>query len=285
MLLGLNGATTIKADLETDIRVASKAGYGYLEIWAAKLSDFLQQKPMSQLKEIIAASGLQPLSINALENVTFQSPERFAQIRQECADLCERAGALGCRFVVAVPSQLPAGGATRVEAKRESIDKLNVLLGIAKKYGVSLAFEFLGEPGCSVQDLALCNEIVEEINDPDLGMVLDAFHFYSGNSSLDSIQWVDPRKLFVVHLNDSEDLPLERLRDEHRLLPGKGAIPLKDILARVKAIGYDGVYSIEMFRPEYWNWDPYELAVQSKKSMETILEQSWQSMAKGGGKG
>jgi 2-keto-myo-inositol isomerase len=284
MLLGLNGATTIKADLETDIRVASQAGYGYLEVWSAKLSDYLKQKPVSQIKQTLAASGLQPLSINALENVTFQSPERFAQIQQECALLCERAAALGCRFLVAVPSPLPPGGATREEARRESVEKLNVLLGIARRHGVALAFEFLGEPGCSVQDLALCNEIVEEIDDPSLGMVLDTFHFYSGGSTLDSIQQVDPKNLFVVHLNDSEDLPLESLRDEHRLLPGEGVIPLEAILSRVKATGYEGVYSIELFRPEYWDWDPYRLAVESKKSMETILQQTWQNMPGRGGK-
>jgi 2-keto-myo-inositol isomerase len=48
-------------------------------------------------------------------------------------------------------------------------------------------------------------------------------------------------------------------------------IPLKDILAGVKAIGYEGVYSIELFRPEYWEWDPYRLALESKRSMETVL--------------
>jgi len=282
MLLGLNGATTMKADLETDIRVTAEAGYGFLEIWAAKLSDYLQRKSIAELKQTLSASGVHPLSINALENITFQSPDRFEQIKRECAVLCERAGALGCRFVVAVPSQLPPAGATREEARRESIDKLKILLGIAKPHGVGVAFEFLGEPGCSVQDLALCNEIVAEVNDPYLGLVLDAFHFYSGASTLDSISKVDPDKLFVVHMNDSEGLPLETLRDEHRLLPGEGVIPLTEILSRIKTIGYEGVYSIELFRPEYWDWDPYQLALQSKKSMETILQRTWQNMPKGG---
>ena len=34
MLLGFNGATTLTADLATDIRAAKAAGYGCLEIWA-----------------------------------------------------------------------------------------------------------------------------------------------------------------------------------------------------------------------------------------------------------
>ena len=37
MKLSLNGATTMKADLVTDIRAAAAAGFNCVEIWAAKL--------------------------------------------------------------------------------------------------------------------------------------------------------------------------------------------------------------------------------------------------------
>jgi 2-keto-myo-inositol isomerase len=282
MYLGLNGATTINANLETDIRVAAEAGYQYLEVWAAKLRDFLERRSLGELRDLIAASGIKPLSINALENVTFQPAQKYQELQAECAWLCEQAGALGCRFVVVVPSPLPVGGASREEVKRESLEKLQSYLAIARRHGVGLAFEFLGEPNCSVPDLALCNEIVEEVDDPDLGLVLDAFHFYAGDSRLEDIPKVDPAKLFVVHMNDVEDLPKVSLRDEHRLLPGQGVIPLQQILSRVKAIGFDGVYSIELFRPEYWAWDPARLAREARRSMETVLLQSWAASHEGG---
>ena len=37
---------------------------------------------------------------------------------------------------------------------------------------VSLAFEFLGQTDCSVQTLELCNEIVEQTNRSNVGLVL-----------------------------------------------------------------------------------------------------------------
>ena len=273
MLLGLNGATTMKADLETDIRIAAEAGYEYLEIWAAKLRDFLEYRSLDELRDLLAAFGLRPLSINALENVTFQSPLIYRELQAECARLCEQASALGCRFLVVVPSPLPPGGASHDEIKRESIEKLQSYLTIAKRHGVGLAFEFLGEPNCSVPDLALGYEIVEQINDPDLGLVLDTFHFYAGGSRVEDLYQVDPEKLFVVHLNDAEDLPKASLRDEHRLLPGQGVIPLQEILTGIQAIGYQGVYSIELFRPEYWEWDPAHLAREAWYRMATLLQQ------------
>jgi 2-keto-myo-inositol isomerase len=274
MLLGLNGATTMKADLMTDIRVANEAGYEYLEIWAAKLDAYLQKTPISDLKDLLAASGLKPLSVNSLDDITFQSQGKFEEIQQSCKLLCERAMQLGSQYLVVCPTLLPSQDLTKEEIKQESVEKLEVLLDIAERYGVSLAFEFLGEPGYSVRDLAFCNQIVEEIDDPCLGLVLDVFHFYVGGSTLDSIDEVDPRKLFIVHLNDAEDLPRDKLRDQHRLLPGQGILPLQDVLSRVKKIGYQGAYSIELFRPEYWDWDPSRLALEAKNSMTKVLEKA-----------
>ena len=271
MLLGLNGATTMQADLVTDIRVASEAGYGFLEIWAAKLEEYLKSNDLSRLRELLSERGIQPVNINAVENINFQPADRFAEVQRVCTTLCERAQGLGCSFVIVVPSPLPAAGISESEIKRETVAALERLLAIARRYDVGLAFEFLGEPGCSVGTLGLANEIVEEIADPRLGLVLDVFHFYSGGSSLESIERVDPKKLFIVHLNDSEDRPLPLLRDEHRLLPGEGVIPLGAIVKRLAGIGYRGVYSIELFRPEYYAWEPYRLAVEARERMASLL--------------
>jgi len=54
-------------------------------------------------------------------------------------------------------------------------------------------------------------------------------------------------------------------------LPGMGVVPLAEICARLKAIGYDGPCSIELFRPEYWEWDPKELAVKARTEALKVL--------------
>ena len=60
MKLSFNGATTMKADLETDVRAAAAAGFDYLEIWAAKLREFLKTHSVSDLKALFGDSGLKP---------------------------------------------------------------------------------------------------------------------------------------------------------------------------------------------------------------------------------
>ena len=58
MKLALNGATTMRADLETDLRAAKAAGFDYVEIWAAKLRAFLKHNSTAELKQLFTQTGL-----------------------------------------------------------------------------------------------------------------------------------------------------------------------------------------------------------------------------------
>ena len=85
------------------------------------------------------------------------------------------------------------------------------------------------------------------------------------------IDALDPKRLFIFHINDAEDLPLDQLTDAQRLLPGLGILKLKDMLEAFRRIGYDQVASVETFRPEYWERDPFELAREAKAAVESVL--------------
>lgn len=270
MKLALNGATTMHADLETDIKAASAAGFELIEIWAAKLRDFLKTKTVEDLKKLLEGADLQPWSINSIEHITFRSDADYAKIKAECEELSKIAGEIGCPYVVVVPGKLPEN-AGKEEIIEESVKVLNELGDIAEKYNVSLAFEFLGQADCSVQTLDLDKEIVERVGRENVGLVIDTFHFYAGNSSFEAIETLNPEKLFIFHINDSEDLPKQELTDAHRLYPGLGILPLQEIKQRFDQIGYDRMASIEIFRPEYWNEDPFEVAKQAKAATEKVL--------------
>jgi 2-keto-myo-inositol isomerase len=270
MKIALNGATTMHADLETDIKAASAAGFELIEIWAAKLREFLKTKTTADLKNLLAANNLEPYSINSIEHITFRNSEDYAQIKAETEELSSIAGEIGCPYVVVVPGKLPEN-ASKDEIIEESVRVLNELGMIAEKHGVALAFEFLGQTDCSVQTLDLCNEIVEKVNRRNIGNVIDTFHFYAGNSTFEAIDRMNPEKLFIFHINDAENLPKETLTDAHRLYPGTGILPIREIKEHFDKIGYDRMVSIEIFRPEYWNEDPFEVAKKAKEATEKVL--------------
>ncbi|HSD47752.1 MAG TPA: sugar phosphate isomerase/epimerase, partial [Pyrinomonadaceae bacterium] len=179
MKIALNGATTMRASLETDIHVAQVTGFDFLEIWAAKLRTFLHHRTSSELNEIIAKSGVPPLSINSIEHITFRDAHAYGSIKEQCAELSRIAETIKCPFIVVVPGRVPEGGVARAEVISESVRVLQELCDVAARHGVALAFEFLGQPDCSVPTLGLAHEIVQASDRPNLGLVIDSFHFYA----------------------------------------------------------------------------------------------------------
>jgi 2-keto-myo-inositol isomerase len=270
MRLALNGATTMKAELVEDIRVASAAGFDCLEIWAAKLRRFLRSGTTAELKERLDEAGLEPYSINSIEHITFRTDEARARLLEECEELCRIASEIGCPYVVVVPSPRPEG-ASWPDVVEESVKVLTELGRMAERHGVALAFEFLGQPGCSVRTLAEADEIVKRVARPGIGLVIDSFHFYAGGSKLSDIEELDAERLFIFHINDAEDRPREELEDKHRLLPGLGVLPLREIAAALRRIGYDKVTSVEIFRPEYWELNPLDLAREAHAATRRVL--------------
>lgn len=271
MKISFNGATTMKADLETDVRAAAAAGFDYVEIWAAKLREFLKAHSVANLKSLFDESGLKPLSINSIEYITFRDVPGYAQIKAECEELCSVAAAIGCPYVVVVPGKFPPGGLSSYEVIEVTVGVLRELASIAERHNVSLAFEFLGQKDCSVQTLELADEIVQKVNRRNIGLVIDSFHFHTGGSTVKMIDALDPKRLFIFHINDAEDLPPDQLTDAHRLLPGLGILKLKEMIEAFRRIGYDSVASVEIFRPEYWDRDPFELAREAKTAVEGVL--------------
>ena len=270
MKIALNGATTMRADLTTDIKAASEAGFELIEIWAAKLREFLKTHTVADLKRLLIENNLEPYSINSIEHITFRNAEDYENIKAETEEWSKIAAEINCPYVVVVPGKLPENS-NEEEIIEESVKVLNELADIAEKYGVGLAFEFLGQTDCSVQTLDLDKKIIERVNRENVGLVIDTFHFYAGNSTFEAIETLDPKKLFIFHINDAENLSKENLTDAHRLYPGEGILPIREIKERFDKIGYDRMVSIEIFRPEYWDSDPFEVAKRAKAATEQVL--------------
>ena len=273
MKLGLNGATTLKADLATDIAVAGKAGFDFVEIWAAKLIGYLDRGGLPALRRDLRRAEVTPATLNSVERITFNDPSGHIRMLEDFRRLCGVAEAIGCETILVVPSPRPkrvSDGAI----ERESVRVLRELSRMAKPHGVRLAYEFLGFADCTVNSLAQCAAIVEKVARPNVGLVLDTFHFFAGGSTLASIRAVDPRHIFMVHLNDVERAPRRKMHDALRLYPGKGIIPLRGILRELRGIGYTGQMSVEIFRPRYWSRSPLQVAREARAATLPLLREA-----------
>ena len=270
MKLAFHGATTMTSDLETDIAVTAHAGFQALEVWAEKMDRYLTSNSLADLNALFVDHGVRPLAINSIEFIAFRGNE-YGQIQARLHELGRIAQAIGCPTVVVVPSPLPARDMPWSNVVAEYVKVLRDLSDIARKYNVRLSFEFLGFGWCSVRTPRAAFEIIQECERDNVGMTIDAAHFFAGGGLISELDQLDPARIFAFHLDDLEDTPKEAITDGTRLLPGLGVVPLDDICARLKRIGYAGACSVELFRPEYWNWDPEKLAISARESARKVL--------------
>jgi 2-keto-myo-inositol isomerase len=270
MKLAFHGATTMTSDIETDVAVSAQAGFRALEVWAAKLDSYLGAHSLADLKALFAAHGVLPLAINSIEFIAFRGSE-YSQIQARLHELGRIAQAIGCPTVVVVPSPLPSRDMPWSEVVDEYVRVLRDLSDLARSYRVRLSFEFLGFGWCSVRTPRAAFEIVRKCERDNVGMTVDAAHFFTGGGLLSELDGLDPERIFAFHLDDLEDVSKEAVTDASRLLPGLGVVPLDDICARLQRIGYNGSCAVELFRPEYWNWEPRRLAVVSRAAALKVL--------------
>jgi 2-keto-myo-inositol isomerase len=271
MLIAWNGETMPALPLSDELVVVGSAGYGGLELFVPKLAPFLESHPAEDLARRLRAQGLAAIAMNGIENFSLRPPAEFAQVEKDCAWLAQLSEAIGCPCIVVVPSPRPEG-MSWAAVKDATVEALRKLADVAEPCGVKLAFEFLAPASCSVRTLAQGWEIVQATGREDVGLVLDTYHFFVGGSSWESLEEFDMDRLFLVHLNDVDDLPLEKLSDGDRLLPGEGILPLGRILASLKVRGYCGAYSLEVMRPAYRRRDPLEYARAGKEAIERVLQ-------------
>jgi 2-keto-myo-inositol isomerase len=275
MKLAFHGATTMTSDLETDVAVTAYAGFKALEVWAAKMDRYLAVHSLADLNALFVSHGVKPLTLNSIEFIAFRGSE-YTQIQARLHQLGKIAQAIGCPTVVVVPSPTPDRNIPWADVVAEYVKVLRDLSDIARQYSMKLSFEFLGFGWCSVRTPRAAFEIIQKAGRDNIGLTVDAAHFYGGGGLMNELDQLDPRRIFAFHLDDLEDTPKEAITDGTRILPGLGVVPLDEICARLKRIGYDGPCSIELFRPEYWNWDPQELAINAREAALRILSPHFQ---------
>jgi 2-keto-myo-inositol isomerase len=105
----------------------------------------------------------------------------------------------------------------------------------------------------------------------NVGVMIDTFHYYRSQVPDADILAIPPDKLLIVHVNDSEDRPPAELIDAHRLHVGRGVLPLDHDLKLIRATGYDGYLSVEIFREEYWREPVGKVVADAKAALDILI--------------
>lgn len=272
MKVCFNEATTMKkSTLEKDLELCEKYGYEQIEIRTMdKLKEYLENHTIEDLANFFKNHRIKPFAFNALVYFNNRSDAEYKEIKDELKYMCEVGQKIGCKNIVVVPL-VTEKKFTKTQIKESSVKVLNELADIAEKYGIRLAIEFVGHPQCTINTFGQAYDIVKAVNRDNVGLVLDCFHFHAMGSRIEDLKKADGSKIFILHIDDTEDFPIGSLTDEDRLWPGEGAIDLDSILSTLKEIGYLDMVSIELFRPEYYEL-PIEEAIKiGKEKTEAVV--------------
>jgi sugar phosphate isomerase/epimerase len=134
--------------------------------------------------------------------------------------------------------------------------RLGACAEILVDHGVRLGLEYVGPKTTLVRGrypflrtMAETRELIAAIGAPNLGLVLDSFHWYCAADTVADIQALDPSEIVTCDLNDARaDLSRDEQIDGTRELPGAtGLIDLKGFLGALEQIGYAGPVRAEPF--------------------------------------
>ncbi len=270
MKLGFNQATCMKnSTLAADIFFAEECGYDYIEIRLDMLHDYLAHHRLNELADFFRTHHIKPYGFNSIEDINFCDRQQWQERLNQVAFACESARTIGGNYLVIVPTISANKRWSEQEIFADSVARLRELSEFVADYDMKLAFEPIGGQKCCVRSLAVANSIVEEVNRANVGLVIDAFNLYldDGWRDVGVIDQVADEKIFIYHIDDADDLPIDKLEHCHRLFPGNGVIPLSAITAKLRQKNYHGICSLELFNPAYWLMDARDVfAIGARKT-------------------
>jgi len=254
MKLGFNEATALKCkgqSLMADLEACEKYGFDYIEIRFDCVKEYLKQHTLDDLAAWFKTHKLKPWAYNTLEFFNLRDKGGVKEIDDEVDFIIKVCNAIDMKMLITVPT-FDVGPLSISEIKKEAVDRLRYLADKVAPHGIRISLEFCGVPTCSINQFGTAYDVVEAVARDNVGITLDTFHFHAMGSKWEDLERADGKKIFAYHLNDCEDLPIGSMLDDKRLWPGDGCLNHDRTLTILKKIGFDGVCTVEEFRPEYY---------------------------------
>lgn len=122
------------------------------------------------------------------------------------------------------------------EPEPASTVRLRRCAAIAVPAGVRIALEFMRFS--AIKSLGQALQVVEAIDSPALGVLIDAVHFARSGGTPEELRGIDPARIVLAQLCDGKahshpptDDDLRAEARSGRLFPGDGVLPLREMMA------------------------------------------------------
>lgn len=251
--LTLNGIGRFP-DMDTYIEQAARYGFGAVDTEAAPLRSWLDSKNAEAARAHLEEHGVIVGSFG-LPVEWRQGEERFRADLAKLTEYAAAAASIGC--TACCTYVLPSTDQEPVRFMAVATRRLRQCAQILGAYGIRFGLEFVGPHHLRtawkhpfIWDQTSFLDWIDAIDERNVGLLYDAFHWYTSEASYADILRLKPEQIVHVHLNDARPVPVADVLDNDRLYPGEGAIDLAAFLRGLREIGYTGVVSQEILTKE-----------------------------------
>ena len=264
---------TLAGPLEARLDAMRGAGFSQVMLGARDLTGHPQG--VDGAVRAVRASGLRPTGFQVLRDFEGLSGHLHGykvDIARQMLRMCE---ALGSRVLLACSSTSRHATQDLDPIARD----LRKLATMALPLGVRVAYEALSW-GRTVNEYTTAWDVVARADSPNLGIGLDSFHMLAARTPLDGLDAIDPERIFLVQLSDFmwNEAPTfeERMTTARtfRVFPGEGVHDeaLIELVQRLRAIGYQGDWSFEVFNDDYRQLPLEAVAARARRSALWLAE-------------
>jgi 4-hydroxyphenylpyruvate dioxygenase len=163
-------------------------------------------------------------------------------------------------------------GANVVDDEELAASQLHELAERAGRRGVKIGYEALAW-STSVNTFDKAFRIVESVDSPNLGLILDSFHTLMRPDDWSSLSTLPGSRISFLQVGDAQRMDTDFLtvRRHHSRLPGEGDLDVAGFLRAVLVTGYTGSISLEIFN-ENASGSPLEAAQAAMNSLLRVEE-------------
>ena len=145
---------------------------------------------------------------------------------------------------------------TYLQNFKQHVRRLREVALIAEDHGMRLGLEYVGTKSLwsskafpFVHTMVETRELIAEIGKPNVGLVLDSWHWWTAEENSTDILALRNADVVSCDLNDAPvGIPRDEQHDTTRELPlATGVIPIKDFLEALVEIDYNGPVRAEPF--------------------------------------
>lgn len=272
MLRGLSraGLGMVESD-DSLIELAGKYGFQAVDLDANEL---VNRHGVDGARELLKKNHVVIGSIGL--PVEWRSTEdAFREGIVKLAETAEAAAALGCTSCCTYI--LPSTDQKAAHFMALATRRLRMCAQILGAYGIRLGLEFVGPHHLRtawknpfIWTLQETLDWIDAIGEPNVGLLFDAYHWYTNEMTTADIEALRAEQIIHVHINDAQNVPIQEALDNGRVYPGEGVIDLAGFLRALDAIGYKGAVTQEILSAEAPTESPESLVQRSKAGFDKV---------------